>query len=91
MATGIDLGFVGLEVGQLCCSSDKLRQAVERFARPAIIGTLIASALMNAFAFATAATSWPYAAAGCALGVAIPAMIYVLTRASMAMWLDGQR
>ena len=91
MAAGIDLGFIGLEVGQLCCSTDKLRQTVERFARPAIIGTLIASALMNAYAFASEATSWPYAAAGCALGVAIPAMVYVLTRVSMAMFMDGQR
>ena len=91
MATGIDLGFVGLEVGQLCTTSDKLRHTVERFARPAIIGTLIASALMNAYAFASEATSWPYAAAAVALGVSIPALVYVLTRVSMAMWIDGHK
>ena len=91
MATGIDLGFVGLEVGQLCVTTDKLRATVARFAKPAIIGTLIASAGMNAYAFASECASWPFMAAAVALGVSIPAMVYVLTRVSMAMWLDGQR
>jgi hypothetical protein len=47
----LDLGFVALELSQLA-TGDKLRRQESRFARPAIVGTLIGSAAMNAFAFA---------------------------------------
>jgi hypothetical protein len=52
MATGIDLGFVALELAMLITPAEK-RPAVARYALPAIIGTLGASAAMNAFAFAS--------------------------------------
>jgi hypothetical protein len=50
MAVGIDLGFVALELSQLTTVSDRVRQQVSRFARPAIWGTLAGSAAMNSFA-----------------------------------------
>jgi hypothetical protein len=40
MATGIDLGFVALELSQLTTVSDRVRREASRFARPAIWGTL---------------------------------------------------
>lgn len=91
MALGIDLGFVGLELAQLCVTTAELRRTVERFAAPAVQGTLVVSALMNAYAFAIGATTWPFVVAACVLGVAIPAMIYVLIRVSVAMWIDCQK
>lgn len=91
MAVGIDLGFIGLELGQLCVTTETLRKQVERFAIPAVIGTLVTSAVMNAYAFCIAAPNMYVMVAACALGVAIPAMIYVLTRVSVALWLDTQR
>lgn len=91
MAAGIDLGFICLELGQLVIVAEKVKAQVERYARPAIIGTLLVSALMNAYAFGHQCDTLPFLMAACALGIAVPALVYVLTRVSVAMWLDTQR
>lgn len=88
MATGIDLGFIGLELGQLCVATETLRKQVAKFAGPAVKGTLLASAMMNAYAFAAHATCIPFLTAAALLGISIPALIYVLTRVSVAMFID---
>jgi hypothetical protein len=87
MAIGIDLGFVALELSQLAIS-DKVRRQVSRFARPAILGTLAGSAGMNAFAFAAQTATAYMMAAAITLGVAIPALIYALTRVGAALYID---
>jgi hypothetical protein len=87
MAIGIDLGFVALELSQLAIN-DKVRRQVGKFARPAIVGTLAGSAAMNAFAFAAQTTNWWMLAAAVTLGVAIPALIYALTRTGAALYVD---
>jgi hypothetical protein len=87
MAVGIDLGFVALELSQLSIG-DKLRKRVARFAKPAIIGTLIASAGMNSFAFAAAASNPWMMAAAIAHGVSVPAMIFAMTKVGALMWID---
>lgn len=91
MAIGIDLGFIALELGQLSVTTDTMRKTVSRFAGPAVKGTLLVSAVMNAYAFAAPATCWPFAVAAAMLGVSIPALIYVLTRVSVALWIDCNR
>jgi hypothetical protein len=50
-----------------------LRRQVGRYARPAIVGTLIGSAAMNAFVFAAQAGSPWILGEAVTLGVAIPA------------------
>lgn len=87
MAVGIDLGFVALELSQLACSP-KVAKSVAKFSKPAIIGTLTGSALMNALAFAGSASNAGMQVAGVAIGVAIPCLIYALTRVGAAIWLD---
>ena len=87
MAVGIDLGFVALELSQLAIS-DKVRRQVSRFARPAILSTLAGSAGMNAFAFAAQTATAYMMAAAITLGVAIPALIYALTRVGAALYID---
>jgi hypothetical protein len=91
MAVGIDAGFIGLELGQLCVSTETMRKAVAKWAEPTIIGTLIVSAIMNAYAFASTTDNLAIACAACALGISIPSLIYVLTRVSVALWLDTQK
>jgi uncharacterized membrane protein len=87
MAVGIDLGFVALELSQLAIS-DKVRAQVSKFARPAILGTLAASAAMNAFAFAAQTVNPWMMSAAITLGIAIPALIYALTRTGAALYID---
>lgn len=91
MAVGIDLGFIALELGQLCTTTESLRKAIMTWAGPTIIGTLIVSACMNAYAFASVATGWPVIASACILVLSIPMLIYVLTRVSVALWVDATR
>jgi len=86
MAVGIDLGFVALELAVLASPADK-RAAVSCYATPAIVGSLAVSAAMNAFAFAAHADGlliYPAAA----LGLAIPALIYSLTRVAATLWIE---
>ena len=88
MSIGIDLGFVALELSQLAAVNDKLKKQIARFAKPAIIGTLTGSAAMNAFAFAAQTVNPFMTAAAVTLGVAIPALIYALTRVGAALYID---
>lgn len=84
MAVGIDLGFIALEVAQVIKLPDATARQVARYARPAIVGTMLASAALNAFGFASGASGlmvYPAIALGCA----IPALIYALTRVAVAM------
>lgn len=91
MAAGIDLGFVALEMSQLCAATEAVRRSVARYAAPAIVGTLGISAGLNALAFAAAASTMPamYAAAG--LGIVIPALVYCLSRIVFALATQGTR
>lgn len=89
MASGIDLGFIALEAAQLTVGA-RLLKRIDRYTRPAILGTLAGSAAMNAMAFAAHATTYATAAGAVALGLAIPALIYVLMRVGAALYIDGQ-
>jgi hypothetical protein len=87
MASGIDLGFISTELA-LITAADKVHKAVSCFGKPAIIGTLCGSAVMNAFAFARDAEGAIMTGAAIAMGVAIPALIYAFTRIGAALWID---
>jgi hypothetical protein len=65
-----------------------VRREVSRFARPAIWGTLSGSAAMNSFAFAALADGPVMLAAAVTLGVAVPALVYALTRVGAGLWID---
>jgi hypothetical protein len=88
MASGVDLGFISTELVMLT-ASDKERKALAKFTTPAIIGTLCASAVMNAFAFAKDADGAMMTAAAIAMGVAIPALIYAFTRIGADRWISA--
>lgn len=85
MAIGIDCGFVALELGQIAAFTEKVKRTVARFARPTILATMLGSAALNALAFAWLASGWMIAPA-VILGVAVPVMIYSLTRCGVALW-----
>jgi hypothetical protein len=87
MAVGIDLGFVGLEMAQLTAATDTVRKAIGGYVRPAIIGTLAGSAALNAFAFGSQAPGWMLYPA-VLLGLAIPALIYALTKIGAVLLMD---
>lgn len=84
MAVGIDAAFVALEVASIVPVTPEVAKVIHRFAHPAIIGTMLASAALNAFGFAAHASGmmvYPAVALGCA----IPGLIYALTRVAVAM------
>jgi hypothetical protein len=84
MAIGIDLGFVALEIAQLCAATEKVRTEISRWTKPAILGTIVASAAMNALAFGAQSEGWLlYPAVG--LGLAIPALVYCLSRVAFGL------
>jgi hypothetical protein len=87
-AIGIDLSFVALEDSQLAATGEKLRKHIARWARPAIFGTVIGSAAMNAFAFAAHTTTAWMTSAAITLGIAVPALVYALMRVGAALYID---
>jgi len=87
MAVGIDMGFISAEIAQLFASNERMKRIVSKFAKPTVVGTMIASAAMNAFAFSSHVTGYMIAPA-VILGVAIPAMIYAFTRIGGALYID---
>jgi hypothetical protein len=88
LAIGIDCGFILMELACITTVADKVRRVVERYARPAIAGTLAVSAVMNAFAFASDVSTLHMQIAGSVMGCAIPALIYCLTRIGAALYID---
>jgi hypothetical protein len=87
LAVGIDCGFITTELLQLTIG-EKLRKQISRYSQGLIVGTMCGSAVMNAAAFAASASGWrAYAAA--ALGVAIPGLIFVLTKLATTAWIDA--
>ncbi len=87
MGAVTDLGFVGLELAQVMCATDKVRNEIRRWAPKAVTGMLGTSAAMNAFAFGASAVGWMVIPA-VALGLFIPAFLYALTRVGAAMYVD---
>jgi hypothetical protein len=84
LAVGIDLGFIALEVAGLCAVVERVRREIAWYIKPAIIGTLAASAVMNGLAFGSKADDWMvYPAVG--LGLAIPALVYCLSRVAFSL------
>jgi hypothetical protein len=84
MAIGIDMGFVALELA-LFVAPAAARPVVGRYASPAIVGTLAASAAMNDFAFASHADGLMiYPAIG--LGFAVPALVFALTKTGAVLF-----
>jgi hypothetical protein len=88
LAIGIDVGFILMELACIVTVAEKVRRTVERYARPAIAGTLLGSAAMNAFAFAGDAETLIMQIAGSVMGCAIPALIYAMTRIAAAQYID---
>lgn len=87
LAIGLDLGFVAFELALLTAPSEKMRTKRAKWARPAIVGLLVGSAGLNALAFAHASSGYlVYPAA--AMGLAIPAVIYALTRTWATILID---
>jgi hypothetical protein len=87
MGAVTDLGFVGLEIAQVVCATEKVRTEIKQWAPKAVSGMLVGSAAANAFAFASGAVGWMVAPA-VAAGLAIPAFLYALTRVGTAMYVD---
>jgi hypothetical protein len=84
LAIGLDIGFISAEAALLCAATASVHREVTRFATPTIIGTILASAAMNALAFASQASGW-YVYPAAALGTAIPAMVFALSRIAFAL------
>ncbi len=86
-AVSIDLLFVAMEMGTLMSATDKIRQSVACYTGPAVAGTMTISAVLNAFAFGAHAAGWMvYPAA--ALGLVVPALIYVGTKVAAKLWIS---
>lgn len=91
MAIGIDLGFVSLEAAELLAATPAIRAALARYTRPAIVATIIGSALLNAVAFAEGVYGTWLVIPAAILGASVPALIYVTARTAASAWLGSYR
>lgn len=86
MAFGVDAGFVAIELALLCPMSDKTARAIKSYATSAIGGTLVGSAALNALAFGAQAEGYMLYPA-VLFGLAVPALIYAMTRIGATIWM----
>jgi len=94
MAVGIDLSYVSLEVSKLCCATEKGWKKVEVTCQRAVAALLGGSAVLNALAFACRAPEAPFhtfQVGAAVLGLAIPAVVYVLTQHAATLYLDASK
>jgi hypothetical protein len=86
----IDLGFIGLEMTQLLNLSETIRKEVDKYAKPAIYGTLGSSAIINAYVFSSHSEGYMvYAAA--IIGLMTPVLTYCLFRVSAVLVMNANR
>lgn len=78
MAIGVDLGFIVVEVAKLTVD-EKTGRDICRNANVIIVGTMVGSAILNAFAFGALAEGIMVVPA-VTMGLAIPGMLYSLTK-----------
>lgn len=92
MAIGIDGSFMAVEIGQVTSVGEELLAKNKWLGRFIIIVTMAFSAALNALAFGAGANAdsllW-YPAVG--LGLALPGIIYGLTRYGTNMWLMAKQ
>jgi hypothetical protein len=89
MAVGIEIGYVAMELSQILATTDKVRKQIAKFARPAILATMLGSALLNTYAFTEHAANYWTMGAGTLFGFAIPTLVYVLTRIGAPLYIDS--
>lgn len=90
-AIAIDVAMIVAEVSMLFSSTPVLRKEVAKYASPFVILALAASAILNAFAFSAHLITWIERAPAICFGIAIPMMIYALTRIMAALYLNCDR
>jgi hypothetical protein len=89
MATSIEIGFVLTKLAMLI-ANENVRRQIGVLANCTIVGTLAGMAAMNVYAFTVNASGPVMTAAGVALGLAIPALIFAFMRVLAALWFDYQ-
>jgi hypothetical protein len=91
MAIGLDLHIVGLEVAMVVTAGTKAQKPVARFANPALLTAFAWSAGLNAFAFSAGQDAVVMKAVAAVLGLSIPVLIYLGTRAWAALTIESRR
>jgi hypothetical protein len=89
MGTSVEVGFVLTKLAMLV-ANENVRRQIGTLANCTIVGTLAGMAAFNVLAFAGHASSPLMMAAGVALGLAIPALIFAFMRVLAALWFDYQ-
>jgi hypothetical protein len=89
MATSIEIGFVLTKLAMLI-ANESVRRHIGWLANCTIVGALAGMAAMNGYAFAAQASGPAMTAAGIALGLAIPCLIFAFMQVLAALWFDYQ-
>lgn len=87
LAIGIDCGFISFETALMVAPTKAIRDRRSTWATPAVIGLMTGSALFNAVAFSANADGY-YVYVAWGLGVAIPAVIFAMTKIAGDMLLE---
>jgi len=80
VAIGLDVNYVGMEMAGLVAALQHVRDKLHRLTRFGIPAVMGFSAAMNALEFAAGATSLAELAAGIAMGIILPALVWLTFR-----------
>lgn len=87
-AAAFDLLLIGLEGAQVIATG-ACKAALRRVGPWTIRGVLVGSAAMNSFAFGEHLAGSYWLIASTAIGIAIPCLMLVSSKAALALWMDG--
>jgi hypothetical protein len=80
LAAGLDINYLGMELGALVAAWQHVRDRLHRFTRFGIPCVMLFSQAMNSFEFSLGATTAWELAAGIAMGLVLPALTFLTFR-----------
>ena len=80
LAAGLDINYLGMELGAVVAAWQHVRDRLHRFTRFGVPGVMMFSMAMNAFEFSLGATNGWELATSIAMGVVLPALTFLTFR-----------
>lgn len=85
VAIGLDVNYIGMELAGVVAALQHTKDKLHQFTKYGIPAIMLFSMCMNAIEFASGATNMVETAAGVAMGVVLPALVWLTYRVALVL------